>query len=196
MNKRYRTIIWLIILFVLIGGVFNPAEAGDGKVDNNQQNRIQPYNENPMYWQYKGKPVLLLGGSSNDNFFQQAFAGLDEELDKLVSRGGNYLRCTTSSRDEGDEFPFYRDAQTGLFDLDKWNDFYWKKFEYFLEATQKRNIIVQVEIWATYDFYSRTSHIINGKTAWERNPFNPANNKNYSESESGMFQIFRSNGQE
>ncbi|MBW6537520.1 MAG: hypothetical protein K0B11_21100, partial [Mariniphaga sp.] len=110
--------------------------------------------------------------------------------------GGNYLRCTMSSRDEGDEFPFYRDTQTGLFDLEKWNDSYWKKFEYFLQATQKREIIVQIEIWATYDFYSRTSHIINGKTAWERNPFNPANNSNYSESESGMFNIFRSNGQE
>ena len=25
--------------------------------------RIQPYSENPFYWQYKGEPVLLLGGT-------------------------------------------------------------------------------------------------------------------------------------
>jgi hypothetical protein len=66
----------------------------------------------------------------------------------------------------------------------------------FFTGNPKQKIIVQIEIWATYDFYSRTSHIIDGKTAWERNPFNPANNINYSESESGLFQIFRSNGQE
>ncbi len=32
--------------------------------------RIQPYPQNPFYWQYKGKPVLLLGGSVEDNLFQ------------------------------------------------------------------------------------------------------------------------------
>lgn len=180
--KQFR--ILLLSVFLLYGG------------DINSQDRIQHYKENPAYWQYKGRPVLLLGGSSNDNLFQQAFSGLDEELDKLISHGGNYLRNTMSSRDEGDQYPFYRDPQTGLFDLEKWNDHYWEKFEHFLQATQNREIIVQIEIWATYDFYSRTSHIIDGKTAWERNPFNPANNINYSESESGMFQIFRSNGQE
>ena len=25
--------------------------------------RIRPYEENPWYWQYRGEPVLLLGGS-------------------------------------------------------------------------------------------------------------------------------------
>lgn len=29
---------------------------------------IQPYPKNPYYWQYKGQPVLLLGGSAEDNF--------------------------------------------------------------------------------------------------------------------------------
>jgi hypothetical protein len=182
--KPYRILIWLLSVFLMCGGNLH------------SQDHIQPYKENPTYWQYKGRPVLLLGGSSNDNLFQQALAGLDEELDKLISHGGNYLRNTMSSRDEGDEYPFYQDQQTGLFDLEKWNDHYWEKLEHFFQATQNRGIIVQIEIWATYDFYSRTSHIIDGKTAWERNPFNPANNINYSESESGMFQIFRSNGQE
>ncbi len=31
-------------------------------------------------------------------------------------------------------------------------------------------------------------------TAWDRNPFNPKNNINYSEAASGLSQIFRSNG--
>ncbi len=32
--------------------------------------RIQLYPKNPFYWQYRGKPVLLLGGSSSDCLFQ------------------------------------------------------------------------------------------------------------------------------
>ena len=178
------------ILFIL---AFGQTFAASGPSD---RDAIQVYGENPTYWQHKGEPVLLLGGSSNDNIFQQAFSGLDEELDKLASHGGNYLRCTMSSRDKGDAYPFYRDEETGLFDLDRWNDEYWEKFDYFLSATNQRDIIVQIEIWATYDFYSRGSHILDGKTAWERNPFNPGNNSNYEETGSGLFYYFRSNGQE
>ena len=33
-------------------------------------NRIKAYSKNQYYWQYKGKPVLLLGGSDDDNLFQ------------------------------------------------------------------------------------------------------------------------------
>jgi hypothetical protein len=43
------------------------------------QNRIQPYKQNPRYWQYKGKPVLLLGGTKDDNLFQ--IPDLKEHLD-------------------------------------------------------------------------------------------------------------------
>ena len=38
--------------------------------DTADQKRIQPYPANPFYWQYKGEPVLLLGGSVDDNLFQ------------------------------------------------------------------------------------------------------------------------------
>lgn len=31
--------------------------------------RVQPYSGNPAFWQYLKKPVLLLGGSSDDNLF-------------------------------------------------------------------------------------------------------------------------------
>ena len=32
---------------------------------------IKPYLNNEYYWQYKGEPVVLLGGSSQDNIFQE-----------------------------------------------------------------------------------------------------------------------------
>ena len=33
---------------------------------------IQPSKANPFYWEYKGKPIVLLGGSEDDNLFQWA----------------------------------------------------------------------------------------------------------------------------
>ncbi len=153
-------------------------------------NRVQPHANNRSYWQYKGEPVLLIGGSSNDNLFQTP--NVEEELDRLKSFGGNYVRNTMSSRDGGNVQAFYRDPATGLYDLSRWNDEYWSRLENFLRATSERDIIVQVEIWATYDFYTRESTIINGVAAWGRNPFNPANNINYTERESGLYETFRS----
>jgi hypothetical protein len=114
--------------------------------------RIQPYPANPSYWQYQNRPVLLLGGSSEDNIFQLTSPDLDDELDHLRQFGGNYLRCTMSGRDIGNVYPFYLDTSTQKYDLARWNDEYWKRFDYFLKATQARDIIVQIEIWATYDF--------------------------------------------
>jgi hypothetical protein len=90
--------------------------------------------------------------------------------------------------------PFYLDPETRMFNLELWNDEYWERFEYFLMATGKRDIIVQIEIWASYDFYTRASHVRDGLTAWDRNPFNPRNNNNYAEDESGLTSTFRSNG--
>ena len=58
-------------------------------------NRIRPYSKNPFYWQYKGEPVLLLGGSIEDNLFQ--ISDIEAHLDLLHAVGGNYVRCTMSS---------------------------------------------------------------------------------------------------
>ena len=58
------------------------------------ERRIQPYAANPRYWQYKGKPVPLLGGSKDDNLFQ--IPDLEEHLDELRSVGGNCIRNTMS----------------------------------------------------------------------------------------------------
>lgn len=74
--------------------------------------RIRPYEKNPYYWQYKGEPVLLLGGSWQDNLFNQPI-GLERRLDLLTSVGGNYLRNVMSHRNEGNVFP-YEHNEDGL----------------------------------------------------------------------------------
>ncbi len=122
----------------------------------------------PQYWQYDGRTVLLLGGSKEDNLFQ--ISDIEGHLDLLAASGGNYVRCTMSSRDEGNPWPFFFDENEGAYDLGRWNDEYWARFERLLSEASRRGIVVQVEIWATFDFY---------RDNWGVNPFNPKNNSNY-----------------
>ena len=137
--------------------------------------RIQPYPANRFYWQYRGQPILLLGGSKEDNLFQ--VPDLEAQLDLLASVGGNYLRCTMSSRDPGDVWPFEQDATTGLYDLNRPGQTYWERFRRFLDLTAERNIIIQIELWDRFDF---------SRAPWQDNPYNPKNNINYTVEASGL----------
>lgn len=139
------------------------------------QTTIRPYPQNPFYWQVNDQPLLLLGGSVEDNLFQ--IDGLEAHLDLLKSVGGNYVRCTMSSRDPGDVWPFERDSDTGLYDLSRPGREYWRRFEEFLSLTDARGIIVQIEVWDRFDF---------ARAPWQDNPFNPQNNANYTADESGL----------
>jgi hypothetical protein len=143
----------------------------------NDQDRIQPYSRNPFYWQYKGKPVLLLGGSVEDNLFQ--IPDIEAHLDVLKSVGGNYVRCTMSSRDEGDVWPFEKDPETGLYDLNRPGEEYWRRFERFLQLAAERDIIAQFEMWDRFDF---------AREPWQKNPHNPKNNVNFTAEESGLLE--------
>ncbi len=135
--------------------------------------RIEIYKPNPAYWQYKGKPVLLIGGTQDDNLFQ--IPNLKEHLDLLKAVGGNYVRNTMSSRDQGNVWAFKK--AKGKYDLDQWNAEYWRRFEKFLKLTRERDIIVQIEVWATFDYY---------RDNWAVNPFNPKNNINYTAKQTGL----------
>ena len=127
---------------------------------------IRPSSTHPQYWSMNGAPVMLLGGSVDDNLFQ--IENLEEHLDVLASAGGNYVRNTMSSRDEGNVWPFVLEDD-GRYNLNKFNDEYWNRFDKFLKLTGDRDIVVQIEIWATFDYYREN---------WDKNPFNPKNNKN------------------
>jgi hypothetical protein len=183
----------LIIVFLFIAMTVSGCNSSQGNGPKMVSDRIQPYTENQTYWQYHNQPILLIGGSSDDNLFQHLSPELDNELDRIKEFGGNYVRCTMSSRDSGNVYAYYLDPATQLYDLTRWDDEYWRRFDYFLKAAHDRQIIVQIEIWATYDFYTRDSHMFgDGRYAWDRNPYNPGNNINYTERESGLYEIFRS----
>jgi len=129
--------------------------------------RIQVWPENRWYWQYQGKPVLLLGGSDEDNLFNHPELSR-ANLATLQRIGGNYVRGTLSCRDEGNVWPFLQTH--GKYDLDKPNPEFWSRLERSCRDAYERDIIVQIEVWATFDFY---------RDNWLRNPWNPAKNVNY-----------------
>ena len=128
-------------------------------------NRIRVCPDHPRYWQYKGKPVLLLGGTALDNLFR--IPELKAHLDLLQSVGGNYARCTMSTHDSG-LYPFGK--RGNLYDLDSPNEDYWQRFDKALRLASERDIIVQIEVWAEWDTFG---------DKWDRSPWNPDNNVNY-----------------
>ena len=149
-----------------------PAETEKLKYKTSDRDSIRPYAENLRYWQYKGEPVLLLGGTEDDNLFQ--IPDLKEHLDMLASVGGNYIRNTMSAReDRGFEVQAFRRLPDGRYDLNQWNDEYWNRFERMLKFTRDCDIIVQIEVWAFHDF---------NEGHWEKNPWRPANNTSYDSS--------------
>jgi hypothetical protein len=148
---------------------------------------IRPYQGKPYHWQYMGQPVLLLGGSDQDNLFNHpdlAPDGLESHLDLLRSVGGNTVRNTMSTREVGNLFAFHRDPDTGLYDLDRFNDAYWQRLDNLLALAKTRDIIVQIELWDPHDYYRPVGDL----GGWAQQPFNPANNVNYTFAESGMIE--------
>lgn len=146
---------------------FGQDHIAPNKIPEKISSPIQPGTSHKQYWTMNGENIMLLGGSVEDNLFQHQ--NIVAHLDLVKSVGGNYVRNTMSSRDQGDLWAFAKN-EDGMYDLRNWNADYWLRFENFLEACSIRGIIVQIELWATFDFYREN---------WDVNPFNPKNNVNY-----------------
>ncbi|MGI6458314.1 MAG: hypothetical protein ACOX5R_22220 [bacterium] len=167
----YRYSHYGLLMLVIVGFFWTTAiNAGE------QENRIQPFADNPYYWQYKGEPVVLLGGTKDDNLFQ--IPDLEEHLKLLAEVGGNYIRNTMSDRkDYGFEAYPFKQLENGKYDLNQWNEEYWQRFENMLRLTSELDIIVQIEVWDRFDYSTQN---------WEPHPYNPKNNVNYTYEESGF----------
>ncbi len=166
---------WTLVLACLLFSGLQLAAAGDPS--------LKPWPDNKWYWSFDGQPVLLLGGSDDDNLFQWPVERLIPQLDRIVSAGGNVIRNTMSDRQDGgfEVYPFLR-LKNGKYDLEQWNPEYWHRFETLLRETAKRQIVVQIEVWDRFDF---TDVRKNDPYRWEKkHPYNPQNNVNYTFQES------------
>lgn len=168
MNKIFNCWATLVILLILLS--CNPQE----KENTTKLLSVDIQEESNTYFSINGKPTLLIGGSNNDNIFQDH--PVEPQLDTLVKYGGNLIRCTLSSRDFANQWPYQQRADA-LYDLNNFSDAYWNRLDKFLKITQEKGIIVQLEIWDTRDFRQANN--------WAKHPFNPEYNINYGE-ESGL----------
>ena len=148
-------------------------------MSDRQRRGVGVHPGNRYYWQLGGTPALLLGGSPRAEGVADIgvfhLPNLVEHLDALVKVGGNWMRCLMSGQEETDRWPFARVGDR--FDLDQWNEEYWDRFELFLREAAVRGIVHDCELWATFDYY---------RDPWLANPFNPANNVNYSADSTGV----------
>ncbi len=126
--------------------------------------RLHP--ENPHYYLYGGKPTVLItsaehyGAVVNGDFDDLAY------LDALASYGLNYTRIypgylfepqdkfirdnTLAPRPERLILPWARSAQPGytlggnLFDLDTWDETYFRRLAAFLARAEERGVVVEI----------------------------------------------------
>lgn len=169
-----RCRVWMLIGVAIFAHLCVASAAKDRNAD-----RIQPYGKNPRYWQYKGEPVMLLGGSNTDHIF--LLDELEAHLDEMRQVGANYVRCTMSQREQKELKPHLL-LPSGKFDLDQWNPEYWRRFENMLNWTAQREIFVQIEVWDRFDY---SDHSGNWKR-WQTSPWNPGNNVNYTYEQTGF----------
>jgi len=157
--------------------------------------------KHPRYWQYDGKPVLLLGGwnhghnpfidhdtdNDKDNQGVSTPAEITRAMDELAAAGGNYLRCVLdpgmASGIQGTPFC----AKSGQrYDLGKMAGAFWQRLDFFLQQAGKRDIVVQIEVWDRFD-------LIDGSWgSWPVSPWNPKNNVNYTIASSGLAASYKS----
>lgn len=157
----------LLIVLLMLHSIVLIAQNNSVQEDDFQG--IKPYSQNPWYWQYRGDAIILIGGSDDDNPFQWTGKQLTDHLDLLRIVGGNYLRNVMSDRDEGNVYAF-KETSANKYDLNQWNNEYWKRLTFFLDETSQRGIIVQLTLWDIFD--------IRSSSRWGNHPWNPANNKN------------------
>jgi len=155
------------------------------------------------YWKYDGQRILLLGGwnhghnpfidhdTDNDRDKQgvSSVEQIKKAMDELVAAGGNYLRCVL---DPGmaagiQEFDFCAKSGT-QYDLKAMTGSFWARLEMFITEANKRNIIIQIELWDRFDL------IDSSWGSWPVNPWNPKNNLNYTTASSGLAESYRSFG--
>ena len=164
----------ILFLLGITGLAIAPFTAARLSAEDGNADRIRPYTQNPRYWQYRGQPVMLLGGSKTDHIF--LLEDLEPHLDDMQAVGANYVRCTMSQR-EATELKPHKLLPDGTFDLDQWNEEYWQRFQHMLKWTAARDILVQIEVWDRFDYST---------SCWEHSPWNPGNNVNYTYEQTGF----------
>jgi len=151
---------------------------------------IQLHPENPHYFLYKGRPLVLITSAEHYGAVLNLDFDYRTYLKTLSEDGMNYTRIFTGSYFEiaGESFGIQKNSLApvkskvitpwgivvdGLsgnwkYDLSAWNEAYFERLKDFMAAAAEHNIIVEVTLFSSI---YRDGH-------WDICPQNPANNIN------------------
>lgn len=163
--------------------VFGAEARGDGPI------RLLP--ENGHYFEFRGKPVVLMGSTEHyGSLFNLDFDYI-RYLDEVKASGLNLVRVFSGSYRQYPNFvvedsplnpqfgrfqgPWARSDVPGesdggnKFDLTTWNEAYFHRLRDFVRAADERDIVVELTLFCT--FYNRAE-------LWAVSPMNAANHIN------------------
>jgi len=152
---------------------------------------VRPHAGNPRYYEFRGKPVILLTSGEHYGAVLNGEFNFIKYLDTLRADGLNLTRVFSGVyRETPGDFgiphntlaprpahfvspyarvtaPAARDG-IGRFDLRKWNPAYWQRLKQFIAAASERGIVVEFTLFCVY-YQDRM---------WELAPWHPDNNVN------------------
>ncbi|MFN7936788.1 MAG: hypothetical protein U0R19_25940 [Bryobacteraceae bacterium] len=126
--------------------------------------RLHP--ENPHYFEFRGKPTVLLTSAEHYGAVLNGAFDYVKYLDTLAKDGLNMTRIftgiyrevpgdfgirfnTLAPKDEDYVSP-YAKTSAGKYDLSRWNPAYFARLKDFLTQAGKRGIVVEVTLFCTY----------------------------------------------
>lgn len=160
---------------------------------------IKLHPKNPRYFIYKDKPTILVTSSEHYGGLYNLDFDFVKYFDELKDKGLNHTRTFSGiyHEIEGESFglignvqaprleayscPFARSEKPGandggnLFDLDRWDEEYFKRLKIYFEEANKRDIIIEFVLFCSYyyNFYEND--------LWLISPLNDENNINSTE---------------
>jgi len=149
-----------------------------------KQDVISLHPENPNYFQYKGKPTILVTSGEHYGAVMNADFNFQKYLATLHSAGLNYTRIflgpyselgdnlfgitnnTMNPKPESWLTPWVKNSESGKYDLTQWNEVFFNRLKAFINEADQKGIIVEISLFTSY----YTNH------QWSTSPFNPKNN--------------------
>lgn len=157
--------------------------------------RLESEGSERVYFSYRGQPLLSFGGMSDFIFYASEDA-YDYKLwaDWAAAHGINHIRAYPPlswrhiekfARDNGGSidnvlFP-YEETHSGSrqFDLERFNDDFWRRFRTQIKYLQERGIIVHLLMWNGWQLRAADSRGSDKSSVdWDGHFFNPAVNVN------------------
>jgi hypothetical protein len=156
-----------------------------------QKDALRLHPDNPHYFLFRGKPTILI--TSGEHYGSVVNLDFDyiKYLDELKANGLNYTRIFSGSYIEipgafgitkntlAPKFgsficPWKRSAEPGYedggnkFDLDKWDEEYFKRLKNFVQEAGSRGIVVEMTLFSS----------LYRDEGWKSSPLNGINNVN------------------